>query len=313
MLGILPPELITIIIRSAVAQLCWSDRISVVHLAQTSKTVYKEVAPLLYHTVVVSTPYARLNQILEKAESPDAGRRVFSQTRELHALYEFSELPILTDVFPSVEEITAGGLSIVMKVLGYGRNHQDDGWMPIAPVTTVRLHRLHLLLTTYKNALADIPGHVLDCLTHICAAAPDHTSPRDWAGLATDPGGWMCRLLDSLPRLTHLGFTCSAATMEAETIVDKFDVALFGNAILAALTYDRVEIVAIRVIGAFLARWDDFISMIIAVCEGNDRVRLWREDRSIGEWPAMVCQDARLGQSIWSEALPLKLLIHSRD
>ena len=84
MLDKLPTELALRVLETAATELRFIRRQSVVNLALTSSPVYKPVAPILYHTIIVTVKTRTLIAAFTYESTREAAKRICSHARVLH-------------------------------------------------------------------------------------------------------------------------------------------------------------------------------------------------------------------------------------
>ena len=285
----LPLELIKSIIEYAVTQLLHSNRSSLVQLAQTSKGVYKILAPLLYHTIDASSHAAAFNRFLTNPRFRSLAQRILRHTRVLHIprserIHEYE-----AELLQGVEELTTGTVSVILTLGRWWNSHRK------VRGGTLNLRRLTVVLAGFEEFRL-LPASSTQWLTHVCAFGPVIDVGYHFA---SDPATWMRDILLLLPRLTHLGFN-----FWTRHRVTAIDLGPFSKAVRAALTFDRLEVIAIRVTDSYHSM--TFLKMLLDL--EDNRLRLWR-DMGLGRhWMTAVCKGLRAEKTIWTEALPAQTL-----
>jgi len=303
----LPHELALLILEHAVNLLLASDRTSLVHLAQISKTVYGIVAPQMYRSICV--PNGKASRLLAFADEDSPTRsladRVFIHARSLH-MVDFDTSKAFGKIFQRLEYIESHVEVIDVIATACEERRMIDGGIS----TTLR--SVHLCCDTC-DTITRVPGLTLMGITHLCGYMVDPEFGGLWHTFLADPSDWMATLMDKLPALTHLGLNLYCSTV-ITSVVEAFDLSAFAKTIHTALaTRDRcLSVVAVRVTGRYINRWDEILSMLQGVESGGvgtaGRIRAWRDDRVQDDWDECIMSNAAANRTIWTESLPVASL-----
>ena len=115
-------------------------------------------------------------------------------------------------------------------------------------------------------------------------------------------------ILDALPALIHLGLEISYVNILSSHVVNNWEIGAFERALRTALSYRRLTVIAIRVSGRFIQRWDEIICMLRHVSGSDRRLQVWKDDSGVTSWNEdnFCARDAAEGRSIWTEARPVQ-------
>jgi len=303
----LPHELALLILEHAVNFLLASDRTSLVHLAQTSKTVYGIVAPQMYRSIYV--PNGKASRLLAFADEDSPTRtladRVFIHARSLH-MVDFDTSKAFGKIFQRLEYIESHVEAIDVIATACEKRRIIDGGIN----TTLR--SVHLCCDACATVIK-ISGPTRMGITHLCGYMVDPQFGSLWDTFLADPSDWMASLMDKLPALTHLGLNLYCVTVTSK-VVEAFDLSAFAKTIHAALaTRDGcLRVVAVRVAGRYINRWDEILSTLQGVESSGvgtaGRIRVWRDDRVQDDWDECIMSNAAANRTIWTESLPVASL-----
>ena len=287
MLDGLPAELAIALLQEAARLFRDTDRRTVVSLAQTSKAVYKVVAPILYHTMIISTD--RANGIREFTYDPTysaLAKRVCSLTRALHVFGApgeyinpalFTRVEIIQAPFPLVKAIaTVAGDACVLK-------HVD------------------IAFTSFLEGIEDLPVAARRGITHACGYAVDTTNPTIFQEFIEDPARWAARIVDALPALTHFALELVYIALAGYDVVESFDLNAFELVLRTVLAYERIHFLAFRLSGHFRDRVADFLDVALRI--KDPRVHMSFDVREKASWAQDDLDninDACNGRSIWT-------------
>ena len=288
----LPVEIVLAILQQATNDFLAEDRMSVVHIAQTSKEVYDLVAPQLFHTLVVLSPpeNTRATEPTDTNGINEAARRVCGFVRCLVVGTMSHKLE--PSLLPNVTRIHAP-LRLIKDLIN---------------PTALRYAQLWWT-SSFLQGTQELPKPVQQSLTHICGFLPDVSSSSLYTDYADDPAAWVTDLIKCLPALTHLALDVLRIIDPGDYSDDEglteFDVAHFETALRAALAWDdqRLEFVSFRIAGDYVKRWPEFEELVRRIA--SDRLLVWCDRRPMNSWDqenACVAQDAKALRTIWNEA-----------
>jgi len=294
MLHQLPTELSVHIMQTAAHVYKFSDRQSVVNLATSCRTVYNIVAPILYHTIIV-TPnnWSWLQSLATRTETQPLAERIFLHARSIHNFVPDIELPFGHRLLANIESTNA-----CIK----------DSRFPLA-----KLKDVHIPDADFRRSVSDqiAPG-VLRAVTHINGFLPMFKNEPSWPSFFADPVGWMQSLLDNLPAVTHLGLVHDYPFglwrgSPADEIVE-FDCKAIGMTVGAALrNKPSLQCIVIRSCGIFAEMRRNDLETILR--DVNDpRVKVWFDMRPQTDWVehrALCISDIKEGRTLWTEASSL--------
>jgi len=290
MLHQLPAELSVYIIQTAAFQYRFSDRQSVVNIAMCNHTVYDIVAPILYHTLVVShNNVKQLSSLASSRETRALAQRMLSHVR-FFLNRSPKQHPLETHLLANVEHIATSSSTS----LRY--------WA--APT----LRSVHLLNLSFVPELLRITPSALRTITHVCGHLPMFESSDEWKTFFRDAAGWTRSLLERLPAVTHLGLTRDlprAFDFHFKDSISRFDCTAIETVVRTALqTHPRLKCIAIRISGAFLETRRMDLEMALRNVY-DPRLRVWFDNRPVEDWDAHRAQsflDIEEGRNIWTEA-----------
>lgn len=304
----LPHELALLVLEHAVNLLLATDRTALVHLAQTSKTVYNIVAPQMYRSIYV--PSDRSSDLIEFAREDSPTRtlaeRVLIHARSLHMIDSNPSGPY-DNLFQHLELIESHIEVVIAITTSSGHRQGVNG----RSSTTLRsVHLCFDLCSTIIRLSSSVRAH----LTHLCGYMIDPEFDNLWRIFLADPSDWMAMLLNELPALSHLGLNLYCTYMVSKSrIVAAFDLVAFAQSLRTALTTGngRLVVIAVRVAGLYVTRWDQIllelkrVDLVDGVATG--RIMAWRDDRGQDDqdWDEWIMADALAKRSIWTEALPV--------
>lgn len=278
-----------------------AHRQSVVHLASASHSIYAIVAPILYHTLIVTREKAsRIRSFMFDDESRAAAARICLYVR---VLVHNTGLSCNIDpaLFTTLERITALGY-IIKNVLE-----------PVdLPQRNSQLHHVNILSLdfAFNIRLLSVRSHAH--ITHACGFIPaivTHSEPfSGWERMHVNPAAWIHEVLDELPELTHLGLVLFHVRQPNE-VSPRVDLLKLNNLLVAlqtALGYGsgRLQQVALRVGGQYIdQRRGDIDDMARQI--KDSRFGVWWDERPMstwGLWNACTTEDAMVAREIWTNA-----------
>ena len=306
MLDMLPTELALQILQTAATELRFTDRQSVVNLASTSNAVYNIVAPILYHTMIVTAKTRDLIAAFTRDESTQAAaKRVCSHVRM-----------VLEDT-GSARSINPKLLLNVVTVLAVANFARDlaeaQCQMVAAPTTGPQLRKITLNCIDLKESISWIPQRSRALITHVAGFLPIFVRTDDWNMFfspsgkpAHGPERWTRSIIDDLPALTHFAFILAAENEEYEA-TDAFELGVLGRALETALSVSRLKQVVLKVCGRYVERRREEIELILdRILE--PRLSVAWEERPLTSWyeyDNWSREEVVAGRSIWTQAVPV--------
>ena len=235
--------------------------------------------------------------------------RVLSHTRSLH-LFDSSLKDGDAALLRGISNIRVP--LYLVKAIAADADEQDaDAGIPPSAASSCSIRRIHLGTAPYHR-IVEISVRARANLTHICGNAGNSSSAFEYGLFKHNPGEWMRAIMAALPNLTHVGFDIIYLSEFPSDIVivnEEWDVGAFERAMETALSYQQLNVVAVRVTGGFLLRWDDIISMLCRVAGSDRRLQAWKDDRGVSEWheeDERMALDAFQGRSIWTMVRPVQ-------
>ncbi|KAH7105956.1 hypothetical protein BKA62DRAFT_688476 [Auriculariales sp. MPI-PUGE-AT-0066] len=293
MLDDLPSEIIILIVETAAHSFLFTNPTTVVQLALASKAIYAIISPILYKNIVVTSG----NKIAIKAlvQSDAAATRVLVHTRSIIGNYDLG-----TDVFdpsllPKLERVKGNG-SFVSSMVEVCRIRDVQVWSSWFPDAMTQLP------TPGRANITHAAGFIVD-------SAAGGISDSVYQEFMLDPGAWTRRIVDVLPSLTHLAFELfqiideENADDDDRSAVSNFSMHALGEVLRAALSYQALQMVAVRVVGDYLRRSGEVVSVLLSI--GDERLKIWSDDRSRNSYlrdEELDLEDVYEGRSIWTEA-----------
>jgi len=285
----LPTELALYIVKTAAHEYRFLDRQCVVNLAMCNHTVYNIVAPILYHTLLVSQNNVDLLSVFaSSAETRALAQRMLSHVRSIHNRSS-NQIPFNPRLLVNFEHVTASSSSFL------------SSWTP------PKLRSVHLLNANFSSTLRGLTPDVLRTITHVCGHLPARNS--SWTTFFTDPAGWTRSLLERLPAVTHLGLThYLPRARHYDASVALFDCTVIETVVRAALeASSRIQCIAIRTCGLLSATRRMDLEVVLRDLH-DLRIRAWFDMRPMKNWDdyrALGFSDVKEGRNIWTEARPL--------
>ncbi|KAH7096433.1 hypothetical protein BKA62DRAFT_510746 [Auriculariales sp. MPI-PUGE-AT-0066] len=285
----LPVEIVVYILQGVAYELRSRDRQTVVNLAMASSVVYDIIAPILYERMIITyTNDTAIRQFM--ADGPLA-KRVLRHTRFFCAPSSISAESINASLLSNVEVIYSSVQicdSIFRATEGRGVLRELRLWSLNAPAD---IHRLQ------PEALQNV--------TRIHSFYPYARNNDLYSVFEPVSAGWMHRLIEGFPALTHLGFSHVDPSGHRND-ANKADVLSFNVVLQIAAKYSRLQVIAFRLTGRMAACLDDCVAIAKEMAE--ERAYFWVDDRPIDMWLAesrLMISDAQCERSLWTEARPL--------
>jgi len=302
MLDRLPAELAIRIIEQAALDFRFSadHRQSLVHLASTSHAIYAIVAPILYHTLIVTRHNcSKIQSLMFDEDSHAAAARFSSYVRVLihNTGMTFKINPAL---FNSLESVSTLG-EFVRAIY----EHVDPSRQ------SSQLRHLTISSIAFAHDVANLPGHARAHVTHVCGFLPlipqSYSPHSEWERMHGTPAAWACEILDALPELTHLGLVL--VNVGKQNAVDstpkRFKLDALLVVVQAALEYHggKLKRVGLRIAGQYLElRRGDIEEMIRQI--KDPRFIVWWDERPMTiweEWNDHGNEDVMSGRGMWTE------------
>ena len=303
--GLFPDELFLQIIDAAVSMFLIKDRTTVVRLCQTSKAVYNHIAPTLYHTIIITGENAEdIEEFAIDADTALLAARIFSHTRTLHEIARVGNFP--TDFLQNVESIHAS-FHLIRDIAVVADRVDANAGIPLSSPSSCSIRRIHMRHARLRS-VSQIPVRTRANFTHFCGQVSTSTAKRHHAAFVNDPEAYMRGILDALPALIHLGLEISYVNILSSHVVNNWEIGAFERALRTALSYRRLTVIAIRVSGRFIQRWDEIICVLRHVSGSTRRLLVWKDDSRVTSWneEEFRARDAAEGRSIWTEARPVQ-------
>jgi len=298
MLDRLPTELALRVLEIAATELRFTNRQSVVNLALTSDSVYNIVAPILYHTIIITNKTRELIAAFTRDESTrEAAKRVCSHVRVL--LDDDNEA---ASVNPELL-LNVVSVSVVAELARAIAEAQCQ-----APTTSPSLRKLTISSTDLRTSISSIPQCSRELITHVTGFLPVFPNDEDWPMFfsvsdepAHGPERWTRSIIDNLPALTHFGFVLGSVSYK------KFDFQALGKALKTVLSYPRLKKVVLKVCGMYIERFREEIEAVLNRIYDSRLGVVW-EERPLTRWKEYDVwsrEDFVAGRCIWTQAVPV--------
>jgi len=298
MLDKLPNELSLPILQTAATELRFTHRQSVVNLALTSNSVYNIVAPILYHTIIITNKTRDLIAAFTRDESTrEAAKRVCSHVRVL--LDDDSEE---TSINPDLL-LNVFSVSVVVELARAIAEAQCQA-LPTSP----SLRELTISSTDFSASINSIPQRSRELITHVTGFLPIFPTDEDWTMFFSfsdepvhGPERWTRSIIDNLPALTHFGFVMGSTSSE------EFDLQALGKALKTVLSYLRLKKVVLKVCGIYIEECREEIETALNRIYDPRLGVVW-EERPLTRWKEYDVwsrEDEIAGRSIWTQAVPV--------
>ena len=306
MLDKLPTELALRVLETAATELRFTHRQSVVNLALTSSPVYKIVAPILYHTIIVTAKTRTLIAAFTHDESTRAAaKRICSHARVLHD-DAGSEKSINPKLLINVVNLSA--------IANFARD-VAEAQCQIAAAATMGppLREITNHSVEFEETIKWIPQRSRELITHATGYVPVLVSARlqgmFFSSLDMPGHGarwWTRSIIDALPALTHFALVL-AAENRVRVAVDAFDLEALGKALATAVTFPRLKTIVLKVCGGYVERRREEIDAILDRILDSRLSVMWEQRPLISweEYDEWSREDVVLGRNIWTEATPV--------
>jgi len=298
MLDKLPTELALRVLETAATELRFTHRQSVVNLALTSEFVYNIVAPILYHTIIVTNETRDFIAAFTRAESTrGAAKRVCSHVRVLLD-DETNETSINPKLLLNAVSVSA--------VINLAREIAEAQCQ--APTTSPSLREITIVSTGLSRSISTIPQRSRELITHVTGFLPVFPYDEDWGMFfsvsdkpAHGPERWTRGIIDNLPALTHFGFVlASVSSIE-------FDFQALGTALETVVSFPRLKKVVLKVCGIYIEHCREEIEAALSRIQDSRLGVVW-EERPLTRWEEYDVwnrEDAVAGRSMWTQAVPV--------
>ncbi|KZV86305.1 hypothetical protein EXIGLDRAFT_724915 [Exidia glandulosa HHB12029] len=274
----LPIEIVLFIVAHA-ARSALADNISwLTQLSLVSRAFYDIVTPVLYATLVVTGTNGTLVRAVTKETRLMAYvRKVCLAAASNSSPWQWYEVPLSnSNCFAGVDEVI------------FLSNRTFPSFLRPRRLDMHNIPGLNIACFDLKG-----PLHLFPQLTHVYLACPSMAEAHIF-GLPES--------LHQLPRLTHLAMDMSRESLDPPTDTAFSERVRNMLSVILETTDGQLEILALRVAGKMLARWDSVVRVVAGM--RDRRLRLWRDDR-IGNTTSLRVQDARIGRDVWTEAKQL--------
>jgi len=340
----LPMEIVLDIMQRAAMEFRFASRASVVRLAMVSSATYSTVAPILYHTLIVTSKNQEaLRRFTLGEHTRVAAERVCSYVRLL--VHDFNiDSNLNFALFRDLETIQALG-SVIGGIARASEATQSEqfGSANVTPVAggligrfmarvrpsskshpgvrgrtalmsyagePVLLRCIHVWSAEFAGTLLAFPVGMRDTVLKACGYFPFFWAGHsEWQKFTSDAAGWVSSILDNLPALTHLGLILinPRPAHTEDTAVSMFDIEALVISLRTALGYSRVEMVALRVTENYIEHRGAEIENAVQQIH-DPRFRLWMDRRPATSWEMwneLSNEDAMNGRDMWTEARAL--------
>ncbi|KAH7096862.1 hypothetical protein BKA62DRAFT_718444 [Auriculariales sp. MPI-PUGE-AT-0066] len=295
----LPIELVTYIFQMAAYLFRSTNRGAVVTLALTSSFVYNTVAPILYERIVFGSGRTTAFEAFLKNESVAA--KVLKHTRFLCAGSPYfqphsSGVALLVNL--DTVHCTIGLWSHIAFLQARDGRAIPGNVRVIWPSLPLDL------------AVGDHTRN-LRSITRYHGFMPCNYFDSEFPQLEQDVEHWTRRMLDLMPRLTHLGFSqIDAANVENNYTDKQLEAFELMLRTVSTCQMPCVQVAALRLTGRTVTRLTAYVRIARSVDENwaMGRLRIWADKRVLEtRWvePDLIVDDARTERSIWTEPEPL--------
>jgi len=301
MLDQLPTELAVQILQTAATELRFTNRQSVVNLALASNSVYSVVAPILYHTLIVTAKTRDIIAAFTRDEATQAAaKRVCSHVR------------ILLDETDSERSLNPNLLLKVVNIIAAAHFVRDVAeaqyQMTAMPTIGPPLREITISSVDLRESINFIPQHSLQLITHVIGFLPIFRHNEDWEMFfstsdlpAHGPERWTRSIIDVLPALTHFGFILAAMSYTT------FNFEGLRKALETVVSYPRLKKVVLKVCGRYVEQHREEIEAVLDQIP-DPRLNIVWEERPFMSWKEYDerrREDVVVGRSIWTQAVPV--------
>jgi len=335
-------EVVLEIMQHTATRFRFTSRRSVVHLAMVSSAAYSTVAPILYHTLIVTSKNQEaLRRFTSDSQTRVAAERVCSYVRLLtHDYYydaniDFRLLGNLEAIYapgivirsipsrasiaqlassrPSGSEsplVARGVLNRFMSRFKHSEKHlQDKGdFTALTPYTgqSVSLRCIHAWSSEFATLLSCCDEGMRNTVFRASGYLPYVWSTHnELQRFKSDAAEWVTSILKSLPLLTHLGLILASPNPNSEDqSVTTLSICALVLALRTALQHSHIEMVSLWISGNYIRHRGAEIES--AVREVQDpHCRLWMDNRPATTWDmwhALSNQGVVNGQNLWTES-----------
>ncbi|KZV91417.1 hypothetical protein EXIGLDRAFT_769953 [Exidia glandulosa HHB12029] len=276
----LPVEIVLFIVAHAAGSALADNVPWITQLSLVSRAIYDVVTPVLYATLIVTDTNGSLVRAVTK------NPRLMACVRKVCIAAPWNSSPWQWYEVPSLDENGFAGVNEVI----FLSNRSIPSFLRPSRLDMHNIPGLNIACFRLKG-----PLHLFPELTHVYLACPPMAVARIF-GLPES--------LRQLPKLTHLAMDMSR---ESESLDPPSDTAFSERmgkmlSVILETTDGRLEVLALRVAGPMLARWDSVVRVVTGM--HDRRLRVWRDDRT-GNTTFLRVHDARIGRDVWTEAKQL--------
>ncbi|KAH7096251.1 hypothetical protein BKA62DRAFT_720163, partial [Auriculariales sp. MPI-PUGE-AT-0066] len=286
----LPPELVVFIFRTAAYLFRFSNRSAVVDLARSSSFAYDTVAPVLYECVLIT--YGNIGAIkrfMHDEDSRPLAVRVFKHTRILYSVPNEAANIVDASLFTQVQSV-------------YGA---PGIWNAISAAQQFVAPDLRVWTIDVGSSVKKFPRPRIASITHLHTFYPHASLNSNFREFIDDCGGWTRRLLDTLPGLTHIGFSFVHPGGRLPEVEDRRDLDMLKLVLQVIVTSQlpRLRVVACRLTGTSVHH----LAAYAAIAQSTSynpvdlQILFWIDNRKIECWGdevELMFNDARQERSI---------------
>ncbi|KAH7106038.1 hypothetical protein BKA62DRAFT_826428 [Auriculariales sp. MPI-PUGE-AT-0066] len=288
MFNLLPTELVVKIVQQAAWKFVADDRSTVIHLAQTSKMVYQLVAPVLYHTAVItSRNIVTLYELITSPETAHLAERVGPLVSVLVFMFaeqedEANRHDVVLGCFTNVTSFD--GAPYFLDYLIYAGN---------SSISKLSIYYCH----SFAGGISDIPEVIQRNLTRLVGII---SRAEDCVDIP--------HMLHMLPALSHIGFDLLEVDEDGGmAVVQSFNTSAFEQILVALHEFKQLRCITIRVAGSFCHRWAEMQQVVHRL--KDSRVQMQQDSRERLTWEEenqISISDALHGRTMWTEAVALQ-------
>ncbi|KAH7096262.1 hypothetical protein BKA62DRAFT_37305 [Auriculariales sp. MPI-PUGE-AT-0066] len=283
----LPVELAVHIVQICAYRFRHTHRSTVVSLARTSSYIYTLVAPIIYESIILTT--TNVHAFSVTPQNDQTLERVCKHVLNLCVSGDVKIDSLNVRMFSRVRAMQSTTDALRSIALAQGEK--------------CALEDVQIAHIDFVTGTRTVPSPALCNITRIFGFYPNMQSDF-YSDFLDDPSRWARRLLDLLPKLTHIGFNMLHSSYRRDNQdVSAFDVDLYERLLRTTQQYNRLRMIAFRLAGMFLSRAEDLMAVVGRV--GDSRVRFWCDSRVVKTWEDdehLCTDDVRHERSIWTEA-----------
>jgi len=336
----LPVEVILEIMQHTATRFRFTSRPSVVQLAMVSSAAYSTVAPILYHTLIVTSKNQEaLRMFTLNKHTRAAAERVCSYVRllvhddnydaninfrlfgNLETVYgpglAIRSIPNGSDMAqaqPALSEPTSTPLvvrSLFKRLISRVRPSakrplEECNVTALAPYTgqSISLRCIHVWSSEFASTLSWCGEGMRSTVFKASGYLTYVWSQNELQRFTSDAAEWVS-VLKSLPLLTHLGLILASPNPNLEDqSVTTLSIDALVLALRTALGYSRIEMVSLWITGNYIRHRGVEIESVVQKIQ-DARCRLWMDNRpatSWDMWHALSNQDVLNGRNLWTES-----------